>query len=104
MQRYSTPSPKAALKTGNLGKLRVSFYVATMDENLHVTFPEHSGYRAGKKSAVAAVSYSPKVRAAIRKQMLRDFRLLSLVPSNSVDRAVTEKLNGALRRLSDASN
>ena len=57
------------LNEGRLGKLRVSYYVATMNEDLHVTYPEHNGYRTGKKGAVAAVLYGPKTKAAIRKQV-----------------------------------
>ena len=67
--RYSSPNPKVMLNKGRLGTLRVSYYVATMNEDLHVTYPEHNGYRTGKKGAVAAVSYGPKTKAAIRKQV-----------------------------------
>ena len=69
LHRYSCPNPHAALNQGRLGKLRVSYYVATMNEDLIVKYPEHSGYRVGKKGAVAAVSYGPKTKAAIRKQV-----------------------------------
>ena len=84
-------APRSSLKTGRLGVLRVGFYVATMDENLAVTFPEHSGYQRGK-TVVSAVSYSPKMKAAIRKQMQRDFLLLASIPNNRVDPAILARL------------
>ena len=66
-----------------------------MNENLHVTFPEHSGYRVGKKGAVEPVSYSAAMKAAIRKQMLRDFLSLASIPTNFVDPAILTKLQSA---------
>ena len=77
-----------------MGSLRLGFYVASMDQDLNITFPTHPGYRSGKK-AIPAVSYSPKLKAAIRKQMLRDFRYLASIPTSNVDPAIVAKLQAA---------
>ena len=94
--KYTTPVSAAARKAGRVGKLRASFYVATMDANLHVTYPEHSGYRKSKTVSVPKVTYSPAVRAAIRKAMLANFKELSDDPKNGVCLAVRERVYEAL--------
>ena len=69
-----------------------------MDQSLNINFPEHSGYKTGKKNFVPAVTYSPNMRAAIRKQMLRDFLLLASIPTNNVDPEIASKLQAAARQ------
>jgi len=93
---FKNPTSVAARKAGKIGKLSVSFYVATMDSNLHVTFPEHPGYAKSKTVKVPRVAYSSKVKAAIRLAMLQNFKALVDDPKAKVEEGMKDKVYSAL--------
>ena len=69
MVEYRHPTALKARRNGAIGKLKIGFYVATMNEDLSVTFCEHAGYRKGKGS-VKKVRLKARARAAIKKALL----------------------------------
>ena len=69
MIEYRKPKALQARRNGAIGKLKVGFYVATMNEDLSVTYCEHPGYRKGK-SAVKKVRLKARARAAIKQALM----------------------------------
>ena len=70
---YRQPTSLVAKRRGAIGRLKIGFYVATMSEDLYVTYSEHSGYRKGK-SVVKKVRLKSRVRVAIRKALLQRWK------------------------------
>ena len=75
----------------DIGKLKLSFWVATMDRDLSPTFPEQSG-----SSSRAANAYTAKQKAALKKSLLKRFKELLESPECSVDLRLLPKVKRAL--------